>query len=246
MPFNIFGFHAIEELLKSSNINGTLLLSRQTKKNEILARRARQAGVKVTSVNEQEIEKICANKKHKGALLILKSLPLKLQSNLKLLLKSTISDKALIVLLDGITDPHNLGAILRSCDQFAVDMVITTTRRAASETQTVVNTSAGASAFVKLITVVNLHNTIDLLKKEDFWIFGTDKKGKSISHIDLKRRVALIMGREGKGLHRLQRDSCDELVCIPCQGHVDSLNVSVATGILLFEIRRQQGFFSAL
>jgi len=149
---------------------------------------------------------------------------------------------ALILFLDEINDPHNLGAILRSADQFGVQLVILPTRRAARETQTVVKTSAGASLYVPVHSVPNLAAALQSAKEAGFWVYGADLDGQRLDAVSFEGRVALVLGSEGAGLRRLVRERCDARVRIPAGGHVDSLNVSVAAGILMFEIRRQQRF----
>lgn len=147
-----------------------------------------------------------------------------------------------MLVLDGIMDPQNLGAILRSADQFATDMVVIPSRHSAQETQTVAKVSAGASAYVPLAVVPNIPSALELLKENGFWIFGADMEGQTTDTIDFGGKVCLVLGSEGTGLRRLVRERCDFLARIPAAGHVDSFNVSVAAGILLFEARRQQGF----
>ena len=152
------------------------------------------------------------------------------------------SPTALILLLDEINDPHNLGAILRSADQFGVELVVLPTRRAARETQAVVKSSAGASLYVPVASVPNLASGLESVKEAGFWVYGADLDGRRLDEVSFEGRVALVLGSEGSGLRRLVRERCDALVRIPSGGHVDSLNVSVAAGILMHEIRRQQGF----
>ena len=152
------------------------------------------------------------------------------------------SPSALILLLDEISDPRNLGAILRSADQFRVELVILPTRRAARETQAVVQTSAGASLYVPVASVPNLAAGLEAAKEAGFWVYGADLGGRRLDSVSFEGRVALVLGSEGAGLRRLVRERCDALVRIPSGGHVDSLNVSVAAGILMYEIRRQQDF----
>jgi 23S rRNA (guanosine2251-2'-O)-methyltransferase len=149
---------------------------------------------------------------------------------------------ALILLLDQINDPHNLGAILRSADQFGAELVILPSRRAARETQTVVKTSAGASLYVPVASVPNLAAGLEAAKQAGFWVYGADLDGQRLEAVRFEGRVALVLGSEGSGLRRLVRERCDALVRIPSGGHVDSLNVSVAAGILMYEVRRQQRF----
>jgi 23S rRNA (guanosine2251-2'-O)-methyltransferase len=147
---------------------------------------------------------------------------------------------ALAVVLDEITDPHNYGAILRSCDQFGADIVVTRTRRTAKHAGIVASTSAGAVAWVPAAETANLPRAVEDLKKAGFWIYGASMEGKPAWEKDLGGRTALVLGGEGTGISRLLREHCDALISIPSLGRVDSLNVSVAAGVLLYEIRRQR------
>jgi 23S rRNA (guanosine2251-2'-O)-methyltransferase len=147
-----------------------------------------------------------------------------------------------VVILDGITDPHNLGAVLRSADQFGVDLVVLPERRSAHLGDTVSRTSAGADRWVRTAAATNVSRAIAALQERGFWVYGADVEGAPAHTIDLTGNVALVFGREGEGLHRLVRESCDQLLCIPTTGKIDSLNVSVSAGILLYEVRRQAGF----
>lgn len=150
----------------------------------------------------------------------------------------------LILILDSIQDTHNVGAILRTAECSGVDGIIITKHNSAPINETVAKTSAGASELVKLCQVNNLANTIDQLKKEGFWIVGSYLgKSKPYNEIDYKIPVALIVGNEEKGIRKLTAEKCDFLVHIPMKGKIQSLNVSVATGILLFEILRQRFSF---
>ncbi len=147
----------------------------------------------------------------------------------------------LILILDSIQDTHNVGAILRSAECSGVNGVIVTKHNSAPINETVVKTSAGATEHVKIAQVNNLVNTIDELKEKGFWIVGSSlENAKPYTEIDYKIPIALIVGNEEKGIRKLTADKCDFLVQIPMTGKLQSLNVSVATGILLFEIMRQQ------
>jgi 23S rRNA (guanosine2251-2'-O)-methyltransferase len=148
--------------------------------------------------------------------------------------------EALVVILDEITDPHNYGAILRSCDQFGVDLVVTRNRRIAKHAEVIAKTSAGAAAWVPAAEVANLPRAVQDLKDAGFWIYGADMEGEAVYARDLRGRAAFILGGEGVGISRLLRESCDAMVAIPTQGKIDSLNVSVAAGILLYEVTRQR------
>lgn len=147
----------------------------------------------------------------------------------------------LLLILDSIQDTHNVGAILRSAECSGVDGVIITKHNSAPINETVVKTSTGASEHIKIAQVNNLAQTIDELKKNGFWIVGSSlENSKPYTEIDYKIPIALIVGNEEKGIRKLTADKCDHLVRIPMKGKIQSLNVSVATGILLFEILRQR------
>ena len=148
--------------------------------------------------------------------------------------------KAFVVVLDSITDPHNTGAIIRSADQFAVDAVVLPERRSAGDFQTVSKISAGAAAWVPLLYTANLVRTVEELKRNGFWVFGADAQGELLPHTTFPDKTVLIMGSEGSGISRLLKASCDSFTAIPTSGKLDSLNVSVAAGILMYEVRRQQ------
>ena len=242
MAETIFGFHSIEEILRKGVVGASLLVSREGARIEKLRELAEAHGVPVSEVEEGEITRLCGSESHRGVLLVLSRAPASLQKDLRHQLKSITAETALVLVLDGITDPQNLGAILRSADQFAVDLVIIPARHSAQETQTVSKVSAGASEYVPLAVVPNVASALELLKENGFWIYGADMTGESAAKLDLRGKVCLVMGSEGTGLRRLVTEKCDMLVSIPTAGHVDSFNVSVAAGILLFEARRQQGF----
>lgn len=157
------------------------------------------------------------------------------------LFNKSLSEVPLLLILDSIQDTHNVGAILRTAECSGVDGVIVTKHNSAPINETVAKTSAGASELVKICQVNNLANTIDELKKEGFWIVGSYLgNSKPYTEVDYKIPIALIVGNEEKGIRKLTADKCDFLIHIPMKGKIQSLNVSVATGILLFEILRQR------
>ena len=154
-----------------------------------------------------------------------------------------LEERQTVVILDSITDPHNVGAIIRNCDQFGAALVILPEKRSVkdiSENEVVARTSAGSSAWVPLAVVSNLVRTVSLLKEHGFWIYGAAAGSAPIDKINFAPRSAVIMGSEGAGIARLLSEPCDDLVSIPTCGKVDSLNVSVAAGILLYEIYRRK------
>ena len=146
-----------------------------------------------------------------------------------------------LLILDGITDPHNLGACLRSADAAGVDAVITPKDNAVGLNATVHKVACGAAETVPFIQVSNLARTMKALQQRGVWLYGTaDDAGQSLYSADLRGAIALVMGAEGKGMRRLTREHCDYLVSLPMAGNVSSLNVSVATGVCLFEVVRQR------
>lgn len=141
-----------------------------------------------------------------------------------------------IVVLDRIEDPRNFGAIIRTCECAGVDYIIIPNKGNSEITSSVVKTSSGAIANVKIVQVSNLRNTLDYLKKLEYWVIGTDADGKNYKEINYKGKVALVIGSEGFGLKHIIRESCDEVASIPIKGKVNSLNASVAAGIMIYEI----------
>ncbi len=149
-------------------------------------------------------------------------------------------DDALVVILDHIEDPHNLGAIIRTCEAAGVSLVVIPKDRCATVNETVVRTSAGALSSINVSMVTNLAQTIRKLKDNGFWIIGTDLEGDDYSKIDYKGKICLIIGNEGSGMSNIVKNECDFLATIPMNGKINSLNASVATGIIVFEAVKQR------
>jgi 23S rRNA (guanosine2251-2'-O)-methyltransferase len=151
------------------------------------------------------------------------------------------AETPLILILDGVEDPRNLGAILRTAEGAGVDGIVIPERRAVGLTDTVAKSSAGAIEYVKVAKTTNLNRFIEELKSRDIWVVGTSADAAtSYDNWDWTRPTALVLGGEGSGLHRLVAENCDVLVKIPMYGKIDSLNVSVAAGVILFEAQRQR------
>lgn len=239
----ITDFHGCEEILKKGETEAVLWLSKQGKRIALLKKMAEVKGFKVKNVTPEELDKLC-KEENRGFVLQVKGTAhnkaVKKSVHFEDFLDNFDKEDALVVVLDGITDPHNYGAILRSCDQFNADLVVIPSRRSASETPVVARVSAGAVSWVQVSVVPNLARALKQLKKAGFWIYGADMGGKTADKLNLKGRTAIVMGSEGKGLSRIVKENCDCAVSIPTQGHVDSLNVSVAAGILMYEVKRQQ------
>lgn len=200
---------------------------------------AKKKGIKVNQVPFEKFRLITQNKIAQGV--AASKSEQKIYDLYDIINESKKSQYPLLLILDSIQDTHNVGAILRSADCSGVDGILITKHNSAPINETVVKTSAGASEHVKIAMVNNLAQTIDELKQKGFWIVGSYLEGaKNYTKVDYKIPIALIVGNEEKGIRKLTADKCDHLVRIPMRGKIQSLNVSVATGVLLFEILRQR------
>ena len=258
----ITGFHAIEEKIKSLEKNSKAILfynkhGPRVKKIVAFAQslcESKKVLIECRQVEVHELEKLVSTlpelaRDHRGIVLQLPGNQ-KEESNqiefsdLKIHLKNRISSKtenqkSVVVILDSITDPHNVGAIIRSCDQFGADLVVLPSRRGAStDSEIIGRSSAGASSWVPYMVVPNLIRVIELLKEEGYWIYGADAGGENLNDLVVQKndKVAIVMGSEGSGMSRIVRENCDKILSIPTCGKLDSLNVSVAAGILLYRI----------
>ncbi|MCP4354520.1 MAG: 23S rRNA (guanosine(2251)-2'-O)-methyltransferase RlmB [Proteobacteria bacterium] len=198
----------------------------------------KQVLYKVSKQKIQVVDKKVLNKKtdqpHQGIIAFFK------QEKKSVNFDKIIEESNLIVLLDQVTDPHNVGAIIRSSDAFGAGAVVTTSKNAATDSPIIAKSSSGAIENTPLVTVSNLNNTIKALQKEGFWVVGLDGyANEEIQKADLKGKIALVMGSEGSGLRKLVKENCDLLVKLPMIGSVESLNVSVACGVSLYEVQRQ-------
>lgn len=240
MKQRITGYNAIESYLTKKGGNPTLYTSGAGKRGLAIIRQAREMSIPVITVPEKELDSMAEGDKHRGLILIRERTEENRQGSFFQFLDSSESRESIILMLDGIQDPHNLGAIIRSVDQFSGDCVLLPENRSVKPNKTVSRTAVGADAFVPLYIVKNISRSIDACKKAGYWVYGADFEGEPLSQVSFPAKTVLIMGGEGKGLHRLIKEKCDTLVRIPGEGHVDSLNVSVAAGILLYEIHRQR------
>jgi 23S rRNA (guanosine2251-2'-O)-methyltransferase len=200
---------------------------------------AKKKGIKVNQVPFEKFRQITQSKIAQGV--AASKSEQKYYDLYEIISESKKSQYPLLLILDSIQDTHNVGAILRSADCSGVDGIIITKNNSAPINETVVKTSAGASEHVKITLINNLAQTIDELKQKGFWIVGSYLEGaKDYTKVDYKVPIAVIVGNEEKGIRKLSADKCDHLVSIPMKGKIQSLNVSVATGVLLFEILRQR------
>jgi 23S rRNA (guanosine2251-2'-O)-methyltransferase len=198
----------------------------------------RKIGVPVRVLPRVELDRMAGNAGHQGLVAVTSA---KQYSDLDDLVAARRGEHSLIVVLDGVEDPHNLGAILRTADAAGADGVVIPERRAAGVTGTVAKTSAGASEHLPVAKVTNVSRALEELKSKELWIVGLDERGQqTYDAVDYKMHCAVVLGAEGKGLHDLVRKHCDFVVSVPMLGKVASLNVSVAAGVVLFEVVRQR------
>jgi 23S rRNA (guanosine2251-2'-O)-methyltransferase len=237
----IFGFHAVTARLRheASSVEEIYIdAERHDRRMQELIRAAKEANVRIVQADDQRLNNIVGTRRHQGV--VAKAGELSLARNLDELLDA-IEGPPLLMVLDGITDPHNLGACLRVADGAGAHAVIAPKDRAVGLNATAAKVASGAAETIPYITVTNLARTLRELKERDILLIGTtDDAEKSLYEADFTGPAALVMGSEGEGMRRLTRESCDVLVGIPMFGSVESLNVSVASGVCLFEARRQR------
>jgi 23S rRNA (guanosine2251-2'-O)-methyltransferase len=237
----IFGFHAVTARLRheASSVEEIYVdSSRDDRRMQELLRAAKAVNVRIIQADDQRLSNIVGTRRHQGV--VAKAGELSLARNLDELLDAIVGPP-LILILDGITDPHNLGACLRVADGAGAHAVIAPKDRAVGLNATAAKVASGAAETVPYITVTNLARTLRDLKERDIWLVGTTEDAdKGLYDADFKGGTALVMGSEGEGMRRLTRETCDLLVSVPMFGSVESLNVSVASGICLYEARRQR------
>jgi 23S rRNA (guanosine2251-2'-O)-methyltransferase len=236
------GFHSVQTLLKTAPDRAIELLVVEQRRDQRLQKTvqlARRLNIPVRNSSAEELLNLVSGEKHQGVVLIAKAGETFdekwLQSQL------SVWDKPLLLVLDEVTDPHNLGACLRSADAAGVNAVIVPRDHSCGLTPVVRKVASGAAETVPLVMVTNLARTLKELQDANVWLTGAAGEAEqTLYELDLRGPVAIVMGAEGSGMRRLTRESCDYLAKIPMAGAVESLNVSVATGIMLFEAVRQR------
>ena len=239
------GIHAVREALEAGRAFDRIVIARgrQDTRVEEIVRLARGQNIPVRFEERGQLDRLADSKDHQGVVAVVAA---RAAATLEDILAAANSDtghgeKGLIVLLDGVEDPHNLGAIIRTALAAGAHGVVIPERRAAGLTDTVARASAGALAHLPIAKVTNLARTMQELKEAGFWLIGLDERAdKDYTQADYTSPVAIVMGGEGKGLHELTRKRCDFVVSLPTTGPVKSLNVSVAAGVVLFEAVRQR------
>jgi 23S rRNA (guanosine2251-2'-O)-methyltransferase len=240
-PKVLFGFHAVTVRLKTapqSVIELYVDASRRDARMRQFIARAKEANVRLVEADGLRLSKLCGSHGHQGVAARVGAITL--VTSLDDLLDQ-IKEPPLLLVLDGITDPHNLGACLRVADGAGAHAVIAPKDHAAGINATVAKVASGAAETMPYFMVTNLSRTLNELKERNIWCIGTsDDAPKTLYQVDMKGPVALVLGAEGDGMRQLTRKTCDELVSIPMRGAVESLNVSVASGVCLYEAARQR------
>ena len=237
----IEGKNPVKELLNSDVTIEKIMIADGTSDQEIraLQRQARERGVKVEFVDKRGLDKVSETGHHQGVIAI--------YSEFKYAdLNDTISKAraegkdVMFVVLDEVLDPHNLGSVIRVAECAGATGVIIPNRRSATVNETVVRTSAGATAYMPVIKVSNLNQAIEEMKKQNIWVYAADMDGEQMHKTNLKGDIALVVGGEGTGVKALTKKLCDGVISIPMFGKVNSLNASVSAGIVLYEAVRQR------
>lgn len=236
----IYGIHAVEAVLRNHPENVLQLFVQQGRNDnriKTILSIAKNSGVSIQDITNEKLKEKCPRSRHQGVVVEVRANASNAVSLDTLLEK----EQLLLLVLDEVQDPHNIGACLRTADAAGVDAVIVSKNRSPALTPVMRNVASGAAETVPYIMVSNLAQALEKIKQHNVWIIGTSGDGEqSIYGTKASQRMALVMGSEGKGMRRLTREACDELVSIPMLGTVESLNISVATAVCLYEIRRQQ------
>ena len=237
----VFGRHAVVEALQTPDRVNRVFIQEGTAGRDAakVIELAREKGIQVQTVPKTKIEDLVGNAVHQG---LVASIAAYEYADLEDVFKKAEEkgEDPFIVILDGVEDPHNLGSILRTADATGVHGIIIPKRRSASLTATVAKASTGAIEHVPVVRVTNLTQTSEQLKARGIWVFGTDMDGTDYRKWNTSGPLAIVMGNEGKGVSRIVKESVDEMVTIPMVGHVQSLNASVASALMMYEVFRNR------
>jgi 23S rRNA (guanosine2251-2'-O)-methyltransferase len=237
----IYGINSVAEALKARRRAFeyiTVAKERHDLRLQRIIEECRKIGLPVRFVGRAELDHMAGNVAHQGIVAVSSA---KQYSDLDDVIRAKRGVYSLVLVLDGVEDPHNLGAIIRTADAAGVDGLVIPDRRAAGVSGAVTKVSAGATAHLPIAKVTNIARTLEDLKGQNLWTVGLDERAtQAYDSVDYNMNCALVLGAEGKGIHDLVRRKCDFLVSIPMLGKVSSLNVSVAAGVVLYEIVRQR------
>ena len=237
----IIGRNAVAEALRSGREIDSLLVAKGERSGSIgkLIGQCRELGVVIKEVDSRKLDKLCEGANHQGVAAYAAVQEYKTVEDM-LALAAEKGEAPFLIVCDDIEDPHNLGAIIRTADACGAHGVIIPKRHGVSLTYAVGKVSAGAVEYVPVARVPNLAAALDDLKKKGFWVYGADMGGKPWNEQDYSGAVALVIGSEGRGISRLVKEKCDFIVSLPMKGKINSLNASVAAGILMYEVVRSR------
>lgn len=221
----VFGKNVLKELLNDASKIKKIYISNNFRDNEII-NKIKNSKVTYEIIDKQKLDKI--EKNNQGIMAI--------TLDYEYFSEDEIFNFDNILILDHIEDPHNFGAIIRTCDAAGIEVIVIPKDRACLVNETVMKTSTGAISYVKIVMVTNLVNTINKLKKNNYFVYGAEANGEDYRNVSYADKKVLVIGSEGNGLSNLVRKSCDIVLSIPMKGHVNSLNASVAAGILIYKI----------
>lgn len=237
----IVGRNPVIEALKADKLIDLVFVNPDAEGSvKLILKLARDKGIPIKQVSDQKLSSMCDGMSHQGVIAMGACAEYKTAEELLDIAREKGEDP-FIIICDEIEDPHNLGAIIRTAETAGAHGVIIPKRRSASLNQTVFKTSAGAASWLPVARVANIAQTIDMLKKNGVWIYGTDGSGSNYTEQSLDGAIALVIGSEGYGMSRLVKEKCDGLLSLPMMGKITSLNASVAAGIFMYEVVRQRG-----
>lgn len=237
----ICGRNPVLEAVRSGREIDRLLVSHGVSGGSVTAiiAKAKQKGILIKEISPQKLDYYCGGANHQGVAVMLASQEYATVEDI-LACANERNEKPFIIICDEIEDPHNLGAIIRTAEASGVHGIIIPKRRSASLNATVAKSACGALEYMKVARVTNISNTIDDLKEQGIWVFGADMDGEDYEKVDFDLPVALVIGNEGKGIGALTAKKCDRIVSLPMMGKINSLNASVAAGILMYEAVRKR------
>jgi len=237
------GIHAVREALEAGNTFDRIVIAkgRQDSRIEEIVQLARQRSIPIRFEDRAQLDRLANSRDHQGVIAVASARAPATLEDILAAANASNGQRGLVILLDGVEDPHNLGAIIRTALAAGAHGIVIPERRAAGLTDTVARASAGALAHLPIAKVTNLARTMEELKEAGYWLVGLDEDAdKTYTEVDYSSPTGIVMGGEGNGLHELTRKRCDFVVSLPTTGPVKSLNVSVATGVVLFEALRQR------
>lgn len=237
----VFGRNAVLEAVRSGREIDRVYIIKGTVAGALvpIIEKCRAKKIPIKEVPSQKLDFMTGNATHQG---IVASVAAKSYCTLEDIYKSAEQkgSSAFVIICDGLEDPHNLGAIIRTAEATGVDGIIIPKHRSVSVNATVAKSASGALEYVNICKVTNIPNTIDELKENGFWVYGADMDGENWFYPDFSGKVAIVIGSEGNGISRLVKDKCDGIVSMPMYGKINSLNASVAAGVLMYEVTRQR------